>query len=131
MGVKDICVVFLKILRFMLAQEAASKVCSKKGCKRAHTTAFQQCPACREYYRKRKRKLKREAAEKKVPDGQKLCTKCFRRSSEDQFISRLARRKKLTALCLNCRDIQRRAHINPTTTTGKCREVWRGWKKIQ
>ena len=112
----------------MLAQEAAPKACSRKTCKRTHRTKFQQCPTCRGYHRKRKRRLKREAAEKKVPDGQKLCTKCSKFQPEDQFISRLARRKKLTALCLSCRDAQRRAHRNPTTTTGRCLKAWQRWR---
>ena len=112
----------------LLAQEAALKACSKKTCKRTHTTAFQQCPACREYYRKRKRRLKREAAEKKVPDGQKLCTKCSNFRPVDQFISKRPRRKKLTSLCLRCREVQQRSHENPTTTTGRCLQVLQKWR---
>ena len=116
----------------MLAQEAASKVCNRKPCKRTHTTTFKQCPACLESARKSKKKRKRKAdeADKKVPvpDGQKRCTCCKRIWLENQFKSKRARRKKLTAQCLTCRDVLRRSAINPTTTTGDCLEVWQGWK---
>lgn len=109
----------------MLAQEAA-KACS--GCKRTHTTKFKTCPNCRERSRKSNRKRKREAAEEPTPDGHKLCTRCSRIQPEDQFISKHARRKKLTALCLSCRKNDSRAQINPTTRTGKCRQVWQKWR---
>ena len=112
----------------MLAQEGASKVCSHKKCKRTHTTAFKVCPACLECRRKYDKKRKREAAEKKVPDGHKLCTGCLRIWLEEEFESMHVRRKKLTALCLTCRKSKRRSRINPTTTTGKCLQVWRDWK---
>ena len=110
----------------MLAQEAAPKTCSH--CKRTHTTAFKTCPTCRESNRKSQKKRKREAAEEPVPDGQKLCANCSRIQPEDQFKSKVSRRKKLTALCLTCREILRRTAINPTTTRGKCRQVWQNWK---
>ena len=112
----------------MLAQEAAPKACSHKRCKRTHTTKFKTCPNCRERVRKCQRKRKREAAEKTVPDGQKRCTMCLRSQPEDQFKSKHARRKKLTRRCLTCRGNNTRSQINPTTTTGKCRQVWQKWK---
>ena len=109
----------------MLAQEGASKACS--GCKRTHTTKFKTCPHCRERVLTASRKRKREAAEEPVPDGHKRCNNCSRTQPEDQFISKYARRKKLTALCLTCRESKRRAVINPTTKMGKCRQVWQNW----
>ena len=116
----------------VLAQEGASKVCSQKNCKRTHTTTFKTCPACRESVRKsmRKRKRKTDEADKKVPvtKGHKRCTGCLRIWLEDQFKSKVSRRKKLTAWCLTCRESLRCCAINPTTTTGKCRKVWQNWK---
>lgn len=124
----NVCCFFKKILSFMLAQEAAPKACSHKRCKRMHTTKFKTCPTCREFVRKSYRKRKREAAEKKVPDGQKLCNRCSKFQPEDQFKSIYARRKKLTTHCLTCREINSRSQINPTTTKGKCRQVWQKWR---
>jgi len=117
----------------MLAQEGASKVCSQKTCTRTHTTTFKACPACLESYKKSKKKRKRKAAEadKKVPvpDGQKRCTNCSHIKPKNRFKPMHARRKKLTTLCLTCRESQSRTAINPTTKKGNCRDVWQNWKK--
>jgi len=117
----------------VLAQEGASKVCSQKNCKRTHTTTFKTCPACREIAKKSQRKRKRKAdeADKKVPvtKGHKRCTHCKHIWLEDQFKSKRVRRQELTAWCLTCRNVLRRTEINPTTKKGKCRKVWRNWKK--
>jgi len=112
----------------VLAQEGASKVCSHKKCTRTHTTAFKLCPACREHSRKSKKKRKREIRNVDLQHGQKLCTGCLRIWLKEEFESMHVRRKKLTALCLTCRKSKRRSRINPTTTTGKCLQVWRKWK---
>ena len=130
MGVKikyKVCCFFKKILSFMLAQEAAPKACSHKRCKRTHTTKFKTCPTCREINRKANGKRKRKAAEESIPDAHKLCTQCLRIQPEDQFISKHARHNKLTAWCSTCRKSARRTQINPTTTSGKCRQVWQKW----
>ena len=107
----------------------ASKKCSRKRCKRMHATTFKTCPTCRAYRRKSKKKRKRLATEQIVPDGYRLCTECSRIQPEDQFISRHARRKKPTAKCQGCRDIQYRSQMNPETLMGQCRQVWLDWKK--
>ena len=107
----------------------ASKKCSKKTCKRMHTTKYKQCPTCRTISRKFKRKRKRLAAEQTVPDGHRLCKQCLRSKPEDQFISRYARRTEPTAWCQDCRDIAYRSDTNPETLKGQCRQVWLDWKK--
>ena len=107
----------------------ASKKCSKKKCKRMHTTKYKSCPACRAYSRKSMRKRKRLAVEQNVLAGHRLCTGCLHIKPEDQFISRHARRKKPTVQCQQCRDILYRSSINPETCTGRCRQVWLDWKK--
>jgi len=78
----------------------------------------------------RKRKRKAAEADKKVPvpPGQKRCTKCKHIKLENQFKPMHVRRKKLTALCLTCRESKRRSRINPTTKSGECRKVWKDWK---
>lgn len=112
----------------MLAQETAPKACRHNSCRRTHTTAFKMCPDCRERLRKSTRKRKLEAAEEPVPDAHKLCANCSRIQPKDQFKSKHVRRKKLTALCLTCRESNSRAAINPTTKRGKCRQAWQNWK---
>ena len=94
-----------------------------------HTTKNKICPTCRSVCRKSDRKRKRLAAEQTVPDGHRLCTHCSRIKPEDQFISRHARRKKPTAWCRGCLDIQYRSYRNPETLAGQCRQVWLDWKK--
>ena len=107
----------------------ASKKCSHHNCKRMHTTKYKTCETCRARIRKAGRKRKRLAAEQTVPDGHRLCNTCLRSKPEDQFISRYARRKKLTAACRRCRDILYRSVMNPETSVGQCRQVWLDWKK--
>lgn len=106
----------------------APKKCSLKTCKRTHTTTFKTCPTCREIDRKCKRKRKRLAAQKTIPDGHRCCKKCSRVQPEDQFQSRYARRKKPTVKCQTCRDIKHRCITNPTSATGQCRQVWINWR---
>ena len=107
----------------------ASKKCSRKRCKRMHTTKYKCCPTCRAIARKAVRKRKREATEQTVPDGHRLCVHCSRIKPEEQFISRHARRKKPTACCQDCRDSAYRTGRNPETKAGACRQVWLDWKK--
>ena len=107
----------------------ASKKCSQKKCKRMHTTKYKCCPTCRANNRKSKRKRKRLADEQIIPDGHKFCRTCLRIQSEDQFISRYARRKKPTSKCQDCRDSQHRSERNPETLMGQCLQVWLDWKK--
>ena len=105
----------------------ASKKCNR--CTRMHTTKYKLCPTCRANIRKSNKKRKRLAAEQTVPDGHRMCTKCCRIQPEEQFISRLARRKKPTARCRGCLDIAYRSERNPETLIGQCQQVWLDWKK--
>ena len=111
----------------MLIAVMASKKCSK--CTHMHTTKYKTCPTCRSVARKSMRKRKRLAVEQNVLDGHRLCKHCSHIKSEDQFISRHARRKKPTTKCQDCRDSQHRSQMNPETLMGQCRQVWLDWKK--
>ena len=107
-------------------ESIAPKQCNR--CTRTHTTTFKSCPTCREFYRKCYRKRKRLAAQQTIPDGRRLCANCFHIKPEDQFISLVSRRKKLTERCRTCRDNKHRTQRNPTTTSGQCLQVWINWR---
>ena len=94
-----------------------------------HTTKWKLCPRCIARHRKNLRKRKRLAAEQTVPDGHRLCNTCDKTKPEDQFISSISRRKKLTAACRRCRDSSHRSQMNPETKVGACRQAWLDWKK--
>ena len=106
------------------------KVCSRKKCRRTHDTKYKKCPTCREINRRSLRKCKLKAFALKVPPGHRRCTRCTRVEPENQFRPIHARRAKLTALCLTCRNITHRSQMNPNTVTGQCRQVWFDWKAL-
>lgn len=105
--------------------------CSRKTCTRTHTTKFKLCPTCRENISKSKRKRKRLAEQQTIPIGKRCCTNCCRIQNENEFHSLHARRTTFTAWCRTCRDVKSRSQKNPTTTTGKCRQVWMKWRNSQ
>jgi len=107
-----------------LSSKPPHKSCSK--CKHPNGTTFKCCERCREKLRKRDRK--KYDATPVCPPGQRYCKHCTRIQPEDQFKSSVARRQKLTKRCQTCRQSLARTHVNPTTTTGKCRVRWEEWK---
>jgi hypothetical protein len=107
-----------------LSTKPLNKSCS--SCKRPNGTTFRHCERCREYHRKVIRKIRN--ATPVCPPGQRHCKCCGRIQPEDQFKPSVARRQTLTKRCQTCRQSLARTHVNPTTTTGKCRVRWEEWK---
>ena len=100
------------------------KSCSK--CKHPNGTTFNWCERCRENHRKVNQKIR--DATPVCPPGQRHCKCCGRIQPEDQFKPSVARRQTLTKRCQTCRQSLARTHVNPTTTTGKCKARWEEWK---
>ena len=105
------------------------KVCSKFPCRRTHDTRFKTCPNCRESDRKSKKKRKAAAALTKCEEGKRICSKCCNEQDEDQFVSTVVRREKLTTCCKSCRDTLKRSQANLNTIIGQCRQIFIDWKK--
>ena len=105
------------------------KVCSNSPCRRTHDTRFKTCPNCLESERKSKKKRRAAAARKKCEEGKRICSNCCNEQDEDQFVSTVVRREKLTSWCKSCRDINKRTHVNPNTIIGQCRQIFIDWKK--
>lgn len=75
--VKYISLIYLTIPMELAVEVMASKKCSKKTCKRMHTTKYKTCPTCRANIRKAGRKRKRLAIEQTFPDGHLVKNKSF------------------------------------------------------
>ena len=105
--------------------------CSRKICSRYHDTKYQMCPTCLESARQNRKKRKRLVEALDVPEGKKLCKKCLHFKPIEDFESKVHRRAKLTTKCKACRGYNSKSSINPSTTTGKCRQFWMDWRKQQ
>ena len=103
------------------------KVCSRKSCRRTHDTKYKACPYHRELNRRAKKKFQLKA--KHVPPGHRKCTNCTHVQPEREFQPLHARRAKLTACCLTCRNVNHRVTRSPNSKKGQCRQVWLNWKK--
>lgn len=107
------------------------KVCSKRWCKRLTEGKFKTCQPCRDSTRKSLRKSRERAAKATAKEGYKYCNQCSKEYPVSHFKSSVARRKKLTAWCVNCRAIQSKTHGNKSTKVGLCRQVWLDWRNNQ
>ena len=107
------------------------KKCSRKSCTRHHDTKYKTCETCREIGRRSEKKRKRLAAQLDVPKGMRLCKSCSHFKPINDFTSKVYRQKKLTALCISCREMALKTQNNPTTKAGACRAFWIKWKKQQ
>ena len=105
------------------------KVCSHHMCHRTHDTRFKQCPNCLESARKSMKKRRAAAALTKCEEGKRICKCCSSEQDEDQFVTVINRREKLTSWCKSCRDINKRTRANPNTVEGQCRQIFIDWKK--
>ena len=105
--------------------------CGRKACSRHHNTKFKLCPTCREITRRSMNKRKSLAQAFHVPEGKKLCKKCFQIKVIENFESKQHRRTKLTTRCETCRHINSKSRKKSTTKKGECRQFWINWKKRQ
>jgi hypothetical protein len=108
------------------------KVCSKGWCKRlVKKDKFKTCKQCRDQSNKYKLIRRERAAKATARDGYKYCNQCSNEYPLFHFKSSVARRKKLTTWCANCRAIQSKTHGNKSTKVGQCRQVWLDWRNNQ
>jgi len=119
-----IILIYMTKVTTVASAKPLHKSCSK--CKRPNGTKFKLCERCREYKRKRNRKMRN--ATPLCPLGKRYCTNCHQIKPEDQFQSRFCRRRMLTVWCQTCRQSQARSVIKSTTKKGKCKARWEEWK---
>ena len=126
------------------------KKCNKKTCSMYHDTKYKWCPTCLEIAYRYQKKRKRLAESLDVPEGKKMCTKCFKhhgtkykrcqRCRDSKKRAKKKRRQLLETsevpegkkLCKNClcfkaiedfhSIVHRRAKL--TTVCKACRTVW-------
>ena len=80
------------------------------------------CSPCHEKVSTAFENWKRKRMSEPVPEGKRICSKCIRHKPIDQFIS--VHGKQLTRECKNCWRVMSKSQRNPTTATGKCRELY-------
>ena len=62
-------------------------------------------------------------------EGYRVCIECSYEKPEDQFISPVYRRKKLTKRCQYCRKQRSKHDKDPKNKSGKCYVWWKEWKE--
>lgn len=112
----------------MVKITSKNKECSNRTCRRIASGKFKTCDGCRANKRKAHKKI---LAPKSCSENEKQCKCCGKVQNKDQFVSSHVRREKLTVHCMTCRAVARRSQVNPTTTTGKCKQAWEEWKTMQ
>lgn len=111
----------------MVKVTVENKVCSNRTCRRIASGKFKTCDRC---LASRRKSDKKRRTPKSCSENEKQCTCCGKVKVKDQFVSSRVRREKLTTYCLTCRTMFKRSQVNPTTKTGKCKEIWEEWKAI-
>ena len=98
--------------------------CSKPYCSKSTVDKYKQCLDCREYMRE----FKKNRLPKPCSSDERQCTQCKKVKDKEEFKPK-GRQTKLTLRCQECRDIQKRSAINPTTEKGKCKAAWLAWRQ--
>ena len=107
------------------------KICNHKQCTNPHETTFKLCPSCRKTFTEYMRQRRASRSAKKCRKGYRVCIECSHEKSDDQFMSPVYRRKKLTRRSLYCRTQRQRHDKDPRNKSGSCYKFWFDWKREQ
>jgi len=105
------------------------KVCTHNRCSNEHETKFKLCPTCRNGMCVKIRERRAKMNAKTCREGYRVCIECSYEKPEDQFMSPVYRRDKLTRRCQYCRTQRKKHDKDPKNKSGRCYVWWQEWKK--